>query len=135
MTNPEPIARIIERLARVGRGLHAITTGGTAPNLSVPRAVMDHHRSAVDGVLADLRGLGGQAPTRAVSSRDHYATLLRAWDDARGGWLCATCRVLVTDRTDAHVDHIVPLARGGSNDRENLRVLCARCNLQKGAAA
>ncbi|MCK8788014.1 HNH endonuclease, partial [Roseomonas sp. NAR14] len=32
-----------------------------------------------------------------------------------------------------HVDHYVPLALGGSNDRSNLRLLHAACNLSKGA--
>lgn len=34
---------------------------------------------------------------------------------------------------DLHVDHIVPLSRGGTNDLENLQMLCSRCNLSKGA--
>jgi len=32
-----------------------------------------------------------------------------------------------------HVDHIIPLARGGSHTRENLCCACKRCNLTKGA--
>ncbi len=31
-----------------------------------------------------------------------------------------------------HVDHIVPLAEGGTRDPLNLRTLCDRCNLGKG---
>ena len=30
------------------------------------------------------------------------------------------------------VDHKTPLARGGSNDRRNLQLLCRTCNLRKG---
>lgn len=31
------------------------------------------------------------------------------------------------------VDHIVPLARGGANDRSNWIPSCGRCNFSKGA--
>lgn len=30
-----------------------------------------------------------------------------------------------------HVDHIVPLCLGGSNDKKNIQILCPRCNLRK----
>ena len=35
---------------------------------------------------------------------------------------------------ELHVDHIHPLARGGANGFENLQLLCASCNLHKGAS-
>lgn len=45
---------------------------------------------------------------------------------------CAYCRLKLGDRF--HVDHIQPLCRGGTNDRANLQLLCANCNLRKGAS-
>jgi 5-methylcytosine-specific restriction endonuclease McrA len=45
---------------------------------------------------------------------------------------CACCGVRVGARKEYHVDHIEPLARGGSNGPRNLQILCARCNLEKG---
>jgi 5-methylcytosine-specific restriction endonuclease McrA len=30
-----------------------------------------------------------------------------------------------------HIDHIMPLARGGRNDRQNLQLLCETCNQKK----
>jgi len=36
------------------------------------------------------------------------------------------------DRSDeAHADHYIPLAKGGSNRRENIVCSCASCNLSK----
>jgi len=32
-----------------------------------------------------------------------------------------------------HIDHMVPVSRGGTSDRSNLAYVCAGCNLRKGA--
>lgn len=42
---------------------------------------------------------------------------------------CAYCRVGLNNR--GHVDHIVPLARGGSNWPRNIQLLCQPCNQRK----
>lgn len=34
---------------------------------------------------------------------------------------------------DLHLDHMIPLRQSGSNDPTNFQLLCARCNLSKGA--
>ncbi len=45
---------------------------------------------------------------------------------------CVYCK----DKLDRkyHVDHIVPLSKGGSNDPANLQLLCASCNLSKASS-
>lgn len=45
---------------------------------------------------------------------------------------CAVCSCNI--KSNYHVDHIEPLAKGGSNAKENLQVLCPTCNNQKHAA-
>ena len=35
-------------------------------------------------------------------------------------------------RENLEIDHVVPLARGGSNRLENLQLLCQDCNRRKG---
>ena len=44
---------------------------------------------------------------------------------------CAWCKICI--RVEYHVDHIMPLARGGSNWPSNIQCLCPTCNLSKHA--
>lgn len=43
---------------------------------------------------------------------------------------CAYCRTKLTKK-NAEIDHIISLARGGSNDRRNLQATCGACNRRK----
>jgi 5-methylcytosine-specific restriction endonuclease McrA len=44
--------------------------------------------------------------------------------------ICAYCDEKLKDTF--HIDHIIPLSRGGSNWPDNLALSCPRCNLSKG---
>lgn len=44
---------------------------------------------------------------------------------------CACCKLPLGD--DYHIDHIMPLALGGTNTDDNIQLLRARCNRQKNA--
>ncbi len=45
---------------------------------------------------------------------------------------CLHCGIKVS-LGEMHADHFIPLAKGGSNLRENIVCSCASCNLSKGA--
>lgn len=49
--------------------------------------------------------------------------------DASTCYLCGK----ICDLDEIHLDHEIPLSRGGAHVAENVRVACAPCNLSKGA--
>lgn len=49
----------------------------------------------------------------------------------RDGFKCVLCGCSAEDGVKLHVDHIVPIAKGGLTVASNLRTLCERCNLGK----
>lgn len=51
----------------------------------------------------------------------------------RDGFRCQLCGASAKDGVKLHVDHIVPVSKGGKTVRQNLRTLCERCNLGKGS--
>ena len=55
---------------------------------------------------------------------------LRLMVFSRDGWMCIKCQ-----RTDnLSVDHIIPVAKNGTDEFENLQTLCRSCNSKKGAS-
>jgi len=50
---------------------------------------------------------------------------------ARDGGLCGLCHTPVTEAR-WHLDHIVPITRGGPDAWENVQVAHIRCNVRKG---
>lgn len=56
-----------------------------------------------------------------------YLELLRTLQCNR----CAHCGATLVDKVNAHLDHIVPVKRGGRHERGNLQWLCLRCNIAK----
>lgn len=49
----------------------------------------------------------------------------------RDNFRCQICGSNVQDGVKLHVDHIIPVAKGGKTCRSNLRTLCDRCNIGK----
>lgn len=44
--------------------------------------------------------------------------------------VCQICSKNVLDK-DIHFDHIIPWAKGGASDENNIRILCKKCNLER----
>lgn len=58
----------------------------------------------------------------------------RAYIIERDGGRCHICRKKCKP-SEIHLDHLIPLSKGGTHTLENLRVAHAKCNIAKGARA
>ena len=70
-----------------------------------------------------------KAKRRAAEGSHTAADIRRIYAEQEGR--CAYCSVEVGEYF--HVDHIIPLARGGSNWPDNLCIACETCNTRKRA--
>lgn len=68
---------------------------------------------------------------RLAAPHEPYTELdiVSLWDAQDGS--CAYCLILLS--SDYHVDHMVPLSRGGADRLDNLCLACPPCNISKGA--
>ena len=69
----------------------------------------------------------------ASTERGLMTNALRYQILQRDGFRCQICGRSQEDGVILHIDHIKPLSKGGKTEPRNLRVLCADCNLGKGA--
>lgn len=51
---------------------------------------------------------------------------------ARAGGVCGICRLAIDPGESWHVDHIIPLSKGGEHSYANTQPAHARCNVEKG---
>ncbi|MFN0115058.1 MAG: homing endonuclease associated repeat-containing protein [Paracoccaceae bacterium] len=75
---------------------------------------------------ADSLPIATRRSPRAISWR------LRAKVLMRDGATCQLCGASPQSGARLHVDHVVPWSKGGDTSLENLRILCAQCNIGKG---
>lgn len=68
----------------------------------------------------------------ASAERGKMTNALRYQILQRDGFCCQVCGRSRMDGVVLHVDHIKPISKGGKTESENLRTLCADCNLGKG---
>lgn len=66
----------------------------------------------------------------AKTPRINIPQSVRKYVLQRNNYQCQSCGKHNTE-AKLNIDHIVPLATGGSNDISNLQVLCSRCNQRK----
>lgn len=67
--------------------------------------------------MSNQRKLMTKELRRAVMERDNYT--------------CQKCGKYMPDEVGLHIDHVVPVSKGGKSVMSNLQVLCSKCNLSK----
>jgi len=78
-----------------------------------------------------IRVRNRQARRKGAGGNYVYADIEKQYNQQKG--CCYYCNIKIGKGKSAyHVDHIVPISRGGSNDPSNLVLACASCNLSKG---
>ena len=88
-------------------------------------------QDTVDKIQEDVKRKSTEA-YRRKTERQRVTEKLRYQVMRRDGFRCQLCRATQADGVKLHVDHIIPVSKGGTSDIGNLRTLCDRCNRGKG---
>ena len=88
---------------------------------------------AIDDVLEEIEYETTRQKYFAKNQRKLMTKDLRRKIIERDHYTCQICGKYMPDEVGLHVDHIVAIKNGGKTVESNLRVLCDKCNLSKGA--
>ena len=91
------------------------------------RALKTGSLAAADAIIALSLMRKGARPK--PGTRITWPKGLRERLNREQNGLCMYCRARIS--SSSHIDHIIPVNQGGTNQRENLQLLCAGCNLRK----
>ena len=89
-------------------------------------------RQTIQAVERDHREWRRRA-ARETNIRNPLSREMRLTVFTRDGFRCRSCGYQAHDSRGRrlHVDHIVPVALGGTNNLDNLQTLCDLCNIKK----
>lgn len=83
--------------------------------------------------LANIRFESTISEYNSKNQRKLMTKSLRIQIMERDFFTCQICGKYMPDEVGLHIDHIIPIAKGGKTVPSNLRVLCSKCNGRKGA--
>lgn len=126
------------QLQRLHRASEDVKTS-TNEELRQLKKLIASARSRLRKVERDEQRLAGRLQTMRLMIRERQPVALsvRRAVVQRCEETCTYCSRPGDQRTDPdgkpwHIDHDLPVTRGGSNDEGNLVLACAACNLRKG---
>ena len=70
-------------------------------------------------------------PTKSKRRRTRIPRGLRHEVFKRDNYTCVECGARKEDGATLHVDHKIPVSKGGTDELDNLQTLCSDCNLNK----
>lgn len=68
---------------------------------------------------------------KTARKRTHIPKGLRHEVFKRDNYTCVECGATKEDGAKLHIDHIIPVSKGGTDELSNLQTLCDKCNLNK----
>lgn len=83
-----------------------------------------------------LLEIGGEATLSEYHAKNQRSLMtreLRKEIMERDDYTCQKCGKHMPDEVGLHIDHIVPVSKGGKSVPSNLQVLCDKCNASKGS--
>ena len=81
-----------------------------------------------------LKEINFECPISKYNTKDQRKLLtkeLRNLIKIRDNYTCQICGKYMPDEVGLHIDHIVPISKGGKSIKSNLQVLCSKCNGSK----
>lgn len=94
--------------------------------------LLDHQRQLGDIRIKAIKIILLQdKPQKAKRKRTHIPKGMRHEVFKRDNYTCCECGARKDDGATLHVDHIIPVSKGGSDELSNLQTLCSDCNLNK----
>ena len=81
-----------------------------------------------------LKEIGFQCTLNEYHSKNQRKLMTKALRQKimiRDNYTCQICGKYMPDEIGLHIDHIIPVSKGGKTIESNLQVLCSKCNGRK----
>ncbi len=96
-----------------------------------PKAHLEHIREWRKNNPEKQRANSHRRRSRKTNAKGSHTGDDIIWLLRKQKYKCIYCHKSL--RKEYHVDHIIPLVKNGSDDKDNLQILCPSCNCKKGS--